>query len=118
MTDISALAREWLEAFNTHDLPRILSYYHDEVVLTSPSYLRFTEGKSSTLRGKAELERYFGWGLAAYPDLKFTLQEVFPGADSVCLMYHTTARDRMACECMQFDNNGHITLVLAHYNYK
>ena len=31
-----AFAREWIDAWNAHDLERILSHYSDEIVFTSP----------------------------------------------------------------------------------
>ena len=34
--DAKRFAREWIEAWNSHDLDAILSHYATDVVLTSP----------------------------------------------------------------------------------
>lgn len=34
--DAQAFAREWVKAWNDHDLPAILSHYADDVVFHSP----------------------------------------------------------------------------------
>ncbi len=111
------LARTWIETFNGHDLEQILSLYHDDLVLTSELFINFSADKSSILRGKDELRRYFGRALDRFPDLTFTLQGIFPGMGSVCVLYRTSARDHQACECMSFDQDGKITQVFAHYGH-
>jgi ketosteroid isomerase-like protein len=110
-----ALGLEWVEAFNAHDLERILSHYREDVELTSPVYRRFTEGRTATARGKPALRRYFAYALDGFPDLRFTLLELLAGETSVCLRYHTTVGDRIAAECMEFDGQGRIFRVLCHY---
>jgi ketosteroid isomerase-like protein len=109
------LARAWIDAFNGHNLEQILALYNDDLVLSSEIFVNFSEDKTSTLRGKDKLRRYFGRALARFPDLTFTLQSVFPGMGSVCVLYRTSARDHQACECMTFDQDGRITRVFAHY---
>ena len=113
--DPASIARDWVNAFNSHDLARIMAHYRVDVVLTSPVYLQVSKGKTATVQGKAAVEAYFTRGLAAYPDLHFTLHEIFEGNGSVCVRYHTTVGDRMACECMEFDPSGLVHRVLAHY---
>lgn len=62
-----AFGRDWVEAFNTRDLDRILGHYAPDVELISPVYLRFTGGRSDTLKGVEELRRYFGWRWSVIP---------------------------------------------------
>ena len=111
--DANAIATEWIESFNAHDLPRILSHYHEAVTLSSPIALRLTG--HARVEGKAALAQYFGLGLQRAPQLKFTLIEVLPGATSLCVRYHTNVGDRTACECMELDPDGRISRVLCHY---
>ena len=113
--EASAFANEWVDAFNTHDLKRILDHYHEDVELTSPVYLRATDGESGTLRGREALQRYFARGIGMYPNLQFTLIEAFAGIGSVSVRYHTTVGDKMACEVMELDGGQKIKRVLAHY---
>lgn len=39
-----SFASEWIDAWNAHDLERILSHYDDEVVVISPVALRLLGG--------------------------------------------------------------------------
>ena len=34
--DALRFAREWIEAWNSHDLPKILSHYAEDFALTTP----------------------------------------------------------------------------------
>lgn len=96
-----AFAQDWIEEFNTHDVERILAHYAPEVELISPVYLRFSRGRSDTVRGHPALRDYFTRALQLYPDLRFTLLEVAAGALGVALRYHTNLGDRVAVECFE-----------------
>ncbi|MGH3529462.1 MAG: nuclear transport factor 2 family protein, partial [Pseudonocardiaceae bacterium] len=41
--DAAAFADDWVEAWNSHDLDRILSHFTDDVVFTSPVAARFLD---------------------------------------------------------------------------
>ena len=107
-----AFANEWIEAWNSHDLERILSHYSEEVVVISPIAKRLT-GKAEIV-GKAALRAYFAKGLESYPDLHFTLRGVFEGEGSVILCYENQAGTK-AAECMVFDDAGKVVKMGAHY---
>ena len=108
-------AREWVEAFNSHDLGRILAHYGDGVELISPLYLGFSRGAADAVRGKASLRHYFEAALERYPDLRFTLLEVGEGARGPCLRYHSNVGDHIAMECFQLDADGRAERVICHY---
>jgi len=108
-----ALAHEWIEAWNAHDLERILTHYADDVVLTSPVAAERLGDPSGTVRGKAALRDYFTQGLAKLPDLKFTLDRVFSGVNSVVLEFHTSD-GRHVAEFMAFGPDGMVRQVCAN----
>lgn len=108
-------AREWIEAFNAHDLERIFSHYARDVRLISPLYLQFSEGRSDELNGIAELRRYFAAALRLYPQLRFSLLEVAQGSRGPCIRYHTNVGDRIAMEAIELDSSGKAARVLCHY---
>lgn len=108
-------AEEWVEAFNSHDLERILGHYAPTVELISPLYLRFTGGLSDAVQGIDGLRHYFGAALDSYPELQFTLLEVARGSRGTCIRYRSNLDDRTAMECMEFDANGKAIRVLCHY---
>ena len=108
-------AEEWVGAFNSHDLDRILGHYAPAVELISPLYLRFTGGLSDAVQGLDGLRDYFGAALSSYPELQFTLLEVARGTRGICIRYRSNLDDRIAMECMEFDENGKAVRVLCHY---
>ena len=72
-SEATRFAQEWVAAWNSRDLERILSHYADDVEVTSPLVPKILGSDQLSVRGKANLREYFRRGLDAYPDLKFTL---------------------------------------------
>ena len=66
-------SQEWIDAWNSHDLEKILSHYADDIVLTSPVAAKLCQDPSGIVKGKTALTAYFKKGLEVYPDLRFTL---------------------------------------------
>lgn len=116
MTDSEAalFAQRWAAAWNCHDLEAILSHYSDNVELTSPLVTSILSEGHSVVSGKTNLRDYFRRGLEAYPDLQFTLRAAYPGTESVVVLYESI-RGLRAAEFMQFDVEGRVARVVAHY---
>ena len=116
MTESEAFgfAAEWVAAWNSHDLERILSHYSENVELSSPLVSRILGSGQTTIRGKAALREYFRHGLDAYPDLAFTLWGAYAGVASLIVHYQSVAGLR-AAEVMQMDGDGKVRQVFAHY---
>lgn len=112
--DFSAVARDWLAAWNAHDLERILAHYAENIVFTSPFVQRLTGRPDGVLHGRRALRDYFARGLQAYPDLCFELIHLLPGVRSMVLEYRSV-NDLRAAEFMEFDHRGRIRRVCAHY---
>ena len=87
MPDPSAFAAEWLHAWNAHDLDRVLSHFHDDVVFTSPVAAAVFPETQGRLRGKPALRAYWAEGLRRIPDLHFTIEQVFAGVDAIVIRY-------------------------------
>jgi ketosteroid isomerase-like protein len=107
-------AQEWIEAWNGHDLERILDHYDDEVVLLSPVALSVLG--NGLVEGKAALRDYFRRGLEAYPNLRFDLFEVLWGIETVVVVYKNNVRNSKAAEVMQLSAAGKVTRVWANYD--
>ena len=101
-----AFAQDWLEAWNSHDLPRILSHYRDDFEMSSPLIVQRGFSPDGVLRGKAVIAEYWKIGLAAQPPLRFELIEVFRGAGMICLLYRSVTRNRRVIEWFRFDQAG------------
>jgi ketosteroid isomerase-like protein len=110
-----AFAQDWIEAWNTHDLERILAHYDDAVLLTSPVARRFLNG-GDTIHGKAALRDYFRQGLQAYPDLRFDFLDVLWGIETVVVRYINSVRGGPSAEVMLFNASGKVTRVWANYD--
>ena len=113
-SDHREFAAEWVAAWNAHDLERVLSHYEDDVILTSPRIRLILGTQDGTIRGKPALRNYMGMALKKVPDLRFTLDRVFSGIDSVVLEFHTTD-GRHGAEFMEFGHSGLISRVAANY---
>jgi len=112
--DFSRRAQEWIEAWNAHDLERILAHYAEDVELMSPLVAKLTGRSEGVVRGKAELRDYFARGLRAYPTLRFDFIRLYPGVRS-CVLEYRSVNGLMSAELMEFDAGGKISRVLAHY---
>ena len=111
-----AFAQDWIDAWNGHDIERILSHYDDDddVTLASPVALRLVN--DGVLRGKAALRDYFTRGLEAYPNLRFDLIDTFWGIETIILYFSSNFRSSKTAEVMLLNPSGKVTRVWANYN--
>ena len=112
--EATKFAREWIAAWNSHDLDAILSHYDPNVVLTSPVAAKLLNDPSGTFSGIAALRAYFQKGLEAFPDLHFELHDVMFGLSSVVLCYKNQ-RGTKSAEFMEFAPSGKVLRVVANY---
>ena len=110
----NAFARDWIEAWNAHDLDRVLSHYTDDFEMCSPMISQLLGEHSGTLRGKSAVGAYWLRALQAVPDLKFELITVLVSVRSL-VIYYKGARGRLSAEVFNFDSTGQIVKAVAHY---
>jgi len=110
-----AFAKEWIAAWNAHDLEQILAHYDDSVELTSPVAAQLLGTPEGKVTGKANLRSYFQRGLDAYPQLHFELESAFCGLHSVVLCYVNQKGTRTA-EFMELSSERKVTRVVANYS--
>jgi len=87
-SEATGFARQWVAAWNSHDLDAIMSHYDVEVVLISP---------------------------VAAKILHFELLDVMYGLSSIVVCYKNQKGTRTA-EFMEFGKNGKIVRVIANYS--
>jgi hypothetical protein len=109
------LARDWIDAWNSHDLDRIMAHYAQDIVLISPIAAKLLNDPAGTVRGRQALRVYFQKGLEAYPQLRFELIEVMWGLSSVVLHY-VNQKGTKSGEFMEMDAEGKIVKVVANYS--
>ena len=87
------LANHWVAAWNAHDLDLIMAHYDDAIELTSPVAAQLLGTPDGKVVGKANLRAYFQRGLEAYPELRFHLEDVLWGVNSVGAALHKSKAD-------------------------
>jgi ketosteroid isomerase-like protein len=109
------LANDWMAAWNAHDLDLIMTHYEDAIELTSPAAAQLLGTPDGRVVGKPNLRAYFQRGLQAYPELRFQLEDVLWGINSVVL-YYTNQKGSRTAEFMELSANGKVARVVANYN--
>jgi ketosteroid isomerase-like protein len=106
-------AADWIAAWNSHDLDRILSHYAEDFEMASPYIARLAGEPGGKLKGKRLVRAYWAKALQLMPELRFELVSVLAGVDSVAI-YYRGARG-MAAEVFCFDGSGKVAKAYAHY---
>ena len=107
-------ATDWIAAWNSHDLERVLSHYTDDFEFTSPFIIQIAGEPSGRLRGKPAVRAYWAKALARIPNLEFKLKSVLWGVNSLVIHYHRhDGRD--ASEWFEFGGEGKVIRSSAHY---
>jgi len=57
---------DWVEAWNTHDLVRVLSHYTDDFEMSSPFIAQFTGESSGVIAGKDTIAAYWRTALQSF----------------------------------------------------
>jgi len=108
-------AQQWIAAWNAHDLDAILSHYTDDFEFTSPFIAKLMNTASGTLKSKRNIRPYWQRALDRFPDLHFTLVDVFTGAASLTIVYHSVQNTR-AAETLFLTPDGKAHTAAAHYD--
>ena len=105
--------KDWIEAWNSHDLDRILSHYSEDFLMSSPHIAVIAGEPSGVLKGKHAVGAYWKKSLSRMPDLHFELLATFAGADSVAIHYNGARGP--AIEVLFFGASGRVERAAAHY---
>jgi len=114
-TQAQTFAQEWIAAWNSHDLDRVLSHYSDNFEMTSPFIAAMMNEPSGTIKGKGKVRAYWAKALERIPDLHFKLIEALASVNSIAIYYEAVLGKR-AVEVFFFDKHGKVARGLAHYN--
>jgi len=106
-------AHDWIEAWNAHDLERILAHYSNDFEMSSPAIAELMHEPSGTLRGKDVIRTYWARALARHPDLHFELVHTLAGASSVTIVYR--GHRGVSAEVFWFNADNVVSRAAAHY---
>ncbi|ABK66307.1 nuclear transport factor 2 family protein [Mycobacterium avium subsp. hominissuis] len=85
--DAVAFSERWVRNWNAHDVDAVLDDFRDDVVFTSPGAAQLLPETQGIIRGKAALRQYWTAALASIPDLRFSVEGVYQGIDTVVIAY-------------------------------
>ena len=101
-THLAALGRDWIAAWNSHDLERVLALYAEDTEMTSDRIPAMGFDASGTVRGKRDLRAYWSKALSMIPNLHFELIDTYVSPDSVVVFYQNE-RGKKICEYLRVD---------------
>ena len=89
-------AAEWCDAWNSHDLDRILAHYAEDVIFSSPFIVHLTGDPSGRVHGREALRAYWAEGLRRLPDLRFEVLDVKVSVHSLVINYRNQTGDEVS----------------------
>lgn len=112
--DPIAFAERWCRNWNAHDVDAVLADFHDDVVFTSPVAATLLPETAGVVRGKPALRQYWTNAVQKIPDLRFVIEGVYRGIDTIVIAYRNQA-NRLVNEVLRFDERG--AVVEGHGTY-
>ena len=106
-------AKEWIAAWNSHDLARILEHYDDDFEMSSPVIATLGGEPSGKLQGKAAVGAYWSRALQHAPNLHFEFLTVLSGVDGIVIYYR--GHRGLSAEVLRFGPSGKVCAASAHY---
>ena len=111
-----AFTEQWINAWNSHDLDKILSHYTDDFIMESPLALNRLPQTGGVVKGKEAVRAYWKMGLELIPNLRFELREVLVGVNSITMYYINHATGKNTAEVLFINDEGKAYRGFAHYN--
>jgi ketosteroid isomerase-like protein len=112
--EAEAHAKDWIEAWNAHDLERIMSHYSPDVEFEAETVRTRWEQPGGKLLGIAELRKHFALGLKLAPQLKFQLEQVLLAPSGYAILYRRENGNRVI-DCVALNDAGQAAKVTAYY---
>lgn len=109
-----AFAAEWIAAWNSRDLDRILAHYSEDFQFSSPFIPEVAGEPSGQLKGQASIREYWRKALARRADLHFELVSVLVGVSSIIILYNRHD-GKLGAEQFEFTAGGKVVRSSAHY---
>lgn len=81
------IAREWLKAFNTHDLEGLLELYHEEAIHFSPKLKIRQPETNGLIKGKPALHAWWQDAFDRLPQLEYREITITADDDRVFMEY-------------------------------
>lgn len=102
------IALNWLNAFNEHDLNKLLDLYANAAIHYSPKLKLKQPETEGWVMGKQALGKWWGEAFERIPTLHYQLQNLIVNDDQILMEYLRTAAgdpDMMVAEILEIENN-------------
>jgi ketosteroid isomerase-like protein len=87
MNSIKALALQWFEAFNKHDIEMLLQLYHNDAEHYSPKLKIHQPETKGLIKGKAALRNWWTDAFQRLPQLHYQVIKLTADEDQVFMEY-------------------------------
>jgi hypothetical protein len=108
-------AKEWIDAWNSHDLERILGHYTDDFEMTTPFIVKLLNHPTGTLKGKETIKTYWEKALTLLPNMKIEVTDISNSIDSIALSYK--ALGKKVTETLFFNDSGKINKSIQYLSF-
>lgn len=112
----TAFARDWIGAWNQHDLEKILSHYSDDFTIETPMAAKLYPQSNGTVIGKTEVRKYWTIGLEKSPNLRFEILDVLVGVNSLGIYLFNTSSNKKSVELMSFNSGMKVNKAIVIYS--
>jgi hypothetical protein len=114
--DAVAFSKQWLGAWNAHDVESVLDHFHEAVVFTSPVAAGLLPETGGVVHGKHALRNYWTRAVQRVPNLRFVVEGVYQGIDTIVILYRNQD-DGLVSEVLRFHGDvvieGHATYLVS-----
>lgn len=114
VTKANEFAATWIDAWNSHDLDRILALYSEDAVYSSSLVRSIGGGHSDSIRGHLALYTYFSAVLRKFPSLSVRLRAVYTGDEALILLCDS-ANELVEGEKIKLNGRSQIARVWVYY---
>jgi ketosteroid isomerase-like protein len=101
------IALKWINAFNEHDLKKLLKLYSEDAIHFSPKLKIIHPETEGWIMGKAALEKWWGDAFKKLPSLNYQLENLVISDDQILMEYlrKTSGEpDMMIAEILEISN--------------
>jgi hypothetical protein len=115
ITELRAIVEDWIEAWNAHDLDRIMSHYADDVEFEANTVVKRWNKPDGKLRGINELREHFKLGLSLAPQIHFTFEQFFSVPSGYAVLYRRDNGNQVM-DVVELNEAGKARRVKAFYS--
>jgi len=114
------LRRHWDDGWNQGDVTTIMAPFAEDVVFSSPFVSKFVgDPATTTIAGRDALRDYVAAALVRSPGIRYTVDGVHVGTDSLVLAYTCHfpdgRPDTAGADLMRLDRSGQVVEWRCHY---